>query len=455
MSESLNRNLLRLTTLLQLEQRARRAAPDELAFVMVNETAGLLPYRQAVLWQCGRRGGDGRVLAVSGVADPDGDGPYLAWLRRLLRRVARGPRARTIHAFGRADVAEDPDLDSGWRDWLPDAALWVPLTDPAGRLGGGLLFLRGEAWGEAEQHLFGYLGEAYGHAWAARAGRAGFRTGGWRGRLGGTRTAAVAAALLLAAAFIPVRQSVLAPAEVVPTAPTLVRASIDGVVDRVHVEPNQPVAAGQPLLSLDATRLQARLKVALKARDIARAQYLQAIQQAVADPRAKARLAVLEAEVEQQAAEVEYVRSLLARVEIAAPHAGVAIFDDVNEWAGRPVSTGERILLLADPEKVELEIRVPLGDALALALEPGAEVAFFLNVAPDRPVSARLVSASYRSAPAPDGVRAYRVAAVFADGTEPPRIGLEGVAKIYGPETTAGMWVLRRPLAVARQWLGQ
>ncbi|HEV7370293.1 efflux RND transporter periplasmic adaptor subunit [Arenibaculum sp.] len=453
MSESLNRNLLRLTTLLQLEQRARRAAPDELAFVMVNETAGLLPYRQAVLWRCARRG-DGRVLAVSGVADPDGDGPYLAWLRRLLRRVAGGPRAQAIHAFGRQDVADDPDLDAGWREWLPDAALWVPLADPAGRLGGGLLFVRGEPWGEAEQHLFGYLGEAYGHAWAARTGRGGFGAG-WRPRLGGARTAAAAAVLLLAAAFIPVRQSVLAPAEVVPTAPTLVRASIDGVVDRVHVDPNQPVETGQPLLSLDATRLQARLKVALKARDIARAQYLQAIQQAVADPRAKARLAVLEAEVEQQGAEVEYVQSLLARVEIAAPHAGIAIFDDVNEWAGRPVSTGERILLLADPAKVELEIRVPLSDALALALEPGAEIAFFRNVAPDRPVDARLASASYRSAPTPDGVRAYRVTAAFADGAEPLRIGLEGVAKIYGPETTAAMWVLRRPLAVARQWLGQ
>src|SRR3712207_5366708 len=149
MSESLNRQLLRMTTLLQLEQRARRAARDELAFLMVNETAALVPYHQAVLWQCGRKG-KGRVAAVSGLAVPDRDGPYLLWLRRVLRTVAGGPNARTIHALTAEDltVAGEVDPAAGWRDWLPAHALWVPLIGPLGDLPGGMLLVRQDPWSE-------------------------------------------------------------------------------------------------------------------------------------------------------------------------------------------------------------------------------------------------------------------------------------------------------------------
>jgi hypothetical protein len=42
--------------------------------------------------------------------------------------------------------------------------------------------------------------------------------------------------------------------------------------------------------------------------------------------------------------------------------------------------TGERIILLADPAKVQIAIRLPVEDALSL--EPGAAVKLYLNVAP-------------------------------------------------------------------------
>jgi len=47
---NLEAQLFGLSTLVQLVKRARHAAPvQELGFVMVNETHGLVPYRQAVL----------------------------------------------------------------------------------------------------------------------------------------------------------------------------------------------------------------------------------------------------------------------------------------------------------------------------------------------------------------------------------------------------------------------
>ena len=56
-----------LGLLAQLARRARHAATvEELAFLAVNETHGLMPYRQAALWQR-EAAGAGRIVALSGV----------------------------------------------------------------------------------------------------------------------------------------------------------------------------------------------------------------------------------------------------------------------------------------------------------------------------------------------------------------------------------------------------
>ncbi|HYH39680.1 MAG TPA: HlyD family efflux transporter periplasmic adaptor subunit [Azospirillum sp.] len=447
MSSALNLQLMRMATLLQLEQRARRASRAELGFVMVNETAQLLSYHQAVFWEWDGRGA-GRVAAVSGVTAPDPAGPFPTWLKGLLTERSRAPGAATLHALTAADAG--PAMAEGWAEWLPPHALWVPLCAPDGGLVGALLLTRQEPWAEADRHLMSYLGEAYAHALVLSAMRR--PRVPWRRRATVGRLAAVAVLLaVLALAAVPVRQSVLAPAEVVPHAPTLARSPFDGVVDRFHVAPNDVVAAGQPLVSLDTTQLRTRLKVAQKAREMAQAEYLQAAQQALADPRAKAKLAVLQARLEQQAAEAAYVAGLIERAEITAPTAGVAVFSDVNDWIGKPVTIGERILQIADPGDVELEIRLPVGDAATL--EAGAKILFFRNVAPDQPVAATLSFASYRAEPMIEGGYGYRLKAGFEAGREPLRIGLKGTAKIYGEPMPLGLILLSRPLAVLQRWL--
>src|SRR5690606_397482 len=87
-------------------------------------------------------------------------------------------------------------------------------------------------------------------------------------------------ALLLLLLLIPVRQTALAPGEVVALDALAVAAPLDGVVKTVHVRPNQPVKAGDVLFSLDDTTLRSRLEVALRSVAVADAEYLSATQQA-------------------------------------------------------------------------------------------------------------------------------------------------------------------------------
>jgi hypothetical protein len=447
---ALNYQLLRLGALLELERRARAAARDELGFLIVNETAGVVPYQQAALWQDASAGAE--PLLLSGVASAERGGPYYIWLERvfaaLTRDEAHPAAAGEPRVVGPADLPDS--LASEWAEWFPEQALLCPLgwreTAPIGYL----LLGRADAWADSDRQLLDALAGTYAQSLLLH-GRA--RKPSIVQQLAvRKRPLAIAAVVLLAIAIVPVRESVLAPAEVVPVDPAPVRAPFDGVVGALRVEPNQAVHAGQPLVSFDRTQLQTRYEVAKKALDMAREEYADTSQQAMSDDRAKARLAMLASKVEQDQAEVAYDEDMLGRAEITTPVDGVAIFDDSSEWIGRPVVLGERIMVVASPKRTQLQIEVPVSSVVSF--KPGAEVVFFSNLQPDEPAYGKLTFASYSSTVAADGVMSYafRAALDHPQGSA-LRLGLKGTAKIYGPRRALVLWLLRRPLAVLREWL--
>ena len=142
---------------------------------------------------------------------------------------------------------------------------------------------------------------------------------------------------------------------------------------------------------------------------------------------------------------------MLSRVTISAPSDGVAVYTDPSEWEGRPVSIGERIMLLANPNSTEIEIQLPVADVIAM--EAGARVRLFLNVDPHNPIEGTVRFANYQATLTPENTLAYRVVADFAEPVS-PRIGLKGTAKLYGDRTLLILYVLRRPLASLRQMTG-
>jgi multidrug efflux pump subunit AcrA (membrane-fusion protein) len=255
----------------------------------------------------------------------------------------------------------------------------------------------------------------------------------------------------IAAAMIPVRASMLAPAEIVAAEPFAVRAPFDGVVDSIHVTPNARVHKGDVLIALDITERQAKAEVAQKALEIARAEYAEATQQAMSDPRQKGRLAILQSKVEQAQVEYDYDRTMLRRASVVAPQDGVAVFDDPHQWIGRPVTLGERIMVVAPPQSPDLDISVPIADVVTF--QTGADVTFFPNVTPDQPWRGHLLYASYGSAPSADGVLSYQFRARLDDPQGGLRLGLKGTAKVFGQHEPFALWALRRPIAIVRAWL--
>jgi len=109
------------------------------------------------------------------------------------------------------------------------------------------------------------------------------------------------------------------------------------------------------------------------------------------------------------------------------------------------------VLEVADPNQLDMEINLSVGDAIAL--EPGAKTLLFLNIDPMISLPGTLYRIAY-DLHETEGTLAYRLRSSFDDGVTPLRIGMRGVAKLYGKKTTLFLYVFRRPIAAMRQWLG-
>ncbi|RDD63069.1 efflux RND transporter periplasmic adaptor subunit [Ferruginivarius sediminum] len=440
------------STFLELERAARHAESVEaLSFTMVNETRRLLQYRQAVLASGGGTAGL-RVDYVSGVSVVERDAPFVRWVGRAMAALggAYGGAHGEAKAAPRAVTEDDvpAELRDGWREWGAGQVLLVPLVAPDGERLGLLWLSREMPWHAGDSVLAERLADCYAHAWRALAGkRAGRRRRRWPRVL-----TALAVASALGALAVPVPQSALAPAEVVASKPRVVAAPMNGVIAEMHVRPNQQVASGDALFSFEASELESAVAVAERSLAIAEAELRRAAQGAFADREQTAQLRILEAKRDLRAAELAHARERLSRVTVKAEQAGVAVYTDANDWIGRPVQTGERVMQVADPRHTRLRVDLPVKDAIAL--EPGAKVALFLDTAPLERIPAVLESASYEARVTPGDVLAYRVLADFTGKRERPRIGLKGTAKLLGDPVPLAMYLFRRPVAAARQWLG-
>lgn len=431
------------------QARARAAnTVAELGFSIANDAYDLMGFRQALVFD--GAGPSARLSTVSGLARPTEDSPYLLWLRRawpwLQQRAAAKPGWLAMP--DPSDGTPENVID-GWREWWPAGAFAVPLARRSGETLGWVLFLLDQPPTEGQVHALAQLVQTWSYCWEMLAGKPRKSwTGRWLNRAGRR----VLWLLLLAALFIPVRQTALAPAEIIALEAETVAAPLEGVIKTIHVRPNQPVKAGEPLFSLDDTTLRNRLEVAQKSVAVADAELQTVTQKSFDSFQSKGELALLSGRANEKRAELAAVRAQLARIDVLAPQDGVAVFGDPHDWLGRPVTTGERIMLLANPATPGVLMYLPVADAITL--EPGAQVRLFLTVRPLSPMDAKLSETSYQATLSPEGVASYRLRAVFDDAQEQARIGLRGTAKIYGERVLLGYYLLRRPLATLREWSG-
>ena len=258
--------------------------------------------------------------------------------------------------------------------------------------------------------------------------------------------------IILIVLALPVPLTVLAPAEIVAVHPAIIRSPVEGVVEKVFVEPNQEVRIGDMLFQMDAVSQRNEMAVAQKIYGSLKAQYAQLSRQALTNPESKWRLAETAGRLRQQKTRIRFFEDLIDRLTMSAPVRGSVIIDDPSSWKGRPVNLGEKIMSLADEKLIEVEAWLSVADAIDLP--PGSPIRIYLNSDPLTPVDAVLRTYSYEARSRSGGNYAYQIRGRILNKKHLPRLGLRGTARLEGEKVSIAYWIFRRPIVALRQFFG-
>lgn len=432
-----------LAALLQFEGEVRRwTTVPELTYYVANEMRSIVGYDQMFILRQARIGEGYRVITASSIATVDRNAPLVQAIEKAVGELVQTQGVNRAHDFEAAALVSDAVLaEYPFTHWR-----WQPLLDSEGKAFGGLLVARRERVRQAEAFRFERVADTVGHSWRAltrdkpvrRIKRATRRE---------KRAALVAIGVLC---LFPVQLTALAPVEVVAARPFVVAAPFSGVIERILVPPNGPVKVGQPVLRFDNTKLRNDLDVAVEKLQVARARIERSTNLAI-DVREESReISLMRAEYELAQADHDYARDLLARAEIAAPEAGMALYSDRRDWEGRAVNVGDPILQIVNPKDIEFRIDLPTKEQMSLS--QGSQVKVWLDAQPLWAIDARLETVSYQARPTADGILSFAVVARPVADT--PRVGSRGTAKVYGRWVPLIYSVLRRPISSFRQFVG-
>jgi multidrug efflux pump subunit AcrA (membrane-fusion protein) len=437
-----------LIRLLRVEGEARAAKSlEELMALIANETQLLLRARQSFV---ARPGVTGRleIEIGSSLGKIDRNTPLIQSLELELARLKVEAGFALLRAFQLWPSESTPKSAEHAAQYPYRDALWMPIQGRTGQFFSGLLLVRDEPWQKSDLVLAQRLMLSFAQAWAWLATSEPVRS-----NITFThKRAAVIGVMVLATSLFPVSLTTLAPLEIVARDPFLVTAPMDGIIESIPVSPGSAVKRGEILVRFASTVLRNRHEVAEREVEVADTRVKKTMLAAVSDMRARHELAIAQAELAVKTAERDYARDMLTRSVVVAERAGLAVFGDKRDILGKPVSTGERIMDIADPSEIDVRISVPVGDSIVLGAEKRAKI--FLDSSPLNPLPANVVTSDYHAKPHDGGAVAYRVTARFEDQAQAPRLGLRGTAQLYGGRVALIYYVFRRPLTAARQWIG-
>lgn len=427
-----------------------------LQFLLLNDTIDVLPYARAFLFHQVR--GTWQPVAASGTTTFGRDTELAASLRAAAGRL---PDPSTAQALPGDPLPERDGGSSNPSDYAtPSHVAWIPI--PVHGIPGAALWLErvGDAWGASEIHVLTRLAEGYGAAWERFVPK-GTPSPATAWRRWGVRTlvlAAVAYVLFLH----PFQLRITAPCEVVPSDPYLVAAPETGIVETVHVRPGEWVEPGTVLFEYDSRISHQEWLIARQQVQVTEAELKKAEGRALRDNEALSDMAILRHRLAQDRIRLGLAEQRMERLVVRAPVAGEIRIERPEAWRGTPVSTGQRILEIADPARTEVELWIDQDDHADL--RPGTQISVFLHAAPEVRLRGEVKYIAPVVGIGPGESPAFRAVGVWVDaeggegtdGHATPRVamGLRGTAVLSGPETSVAYWLVRRPWISLRRYFG-
>lgn len=442
-----------IAQLLQLEENCRNCEEvKELAYIIVNETRELVLYDQGVLLS--NMDNKLNVEAISDVSVVEGTSPFTQWINDVTKRLVKLDNASSLHVVNIAkDLTEQQKTEM--KDFSPINLIWVPLkmTRQNVDIEYYLLLFKNTIWQDKEKALLKHIGSSYRY----------FLFSLYKSNFKLLRKSSsffnkymkVIIVILILIMFLPIRLTVLSPLEVKAKNPIVVTSPLNGAVDAITVTPDQTVKKGDLLVKLENIDFKNSYIIAERTFEVAKAQLHTTKQNSFIDYKLKSKIAGLEAEVKLKKAEMDFAKIQFDKTIIKAENNGTIVINDPNEWSGKPVVVGEKILLIANQQNIQTQIMLPVTDAIFL--NENALVKIFFDNDPLNTWSGKISQIYYEPELTPQGILSYKIIADFDQIDENgyiPKIGLRGTAKIYSDEVTLFFYLFKKPITSIRQWIG-
>lgn len=413
-----------------------------LIFLILNDTAQVIRYDRSLLWNLEQR--KPKLLGVSGQVKVNVSTDLAKTWQRLVQDLKDPNKSRIL-------TSEDFNREQGlWESYQKSsyrpAVLWVPIVSRQKiRMGFWLERWEGREWTQQEGEILQSLAQSYGIAWEKFLSRtpAYLKKWLWKGAL---------ALAVLALLFIRIPLRVVAPCEVVPKDPYLITAPLEDIIEKITVKPGQTLKADEVVAEYDKRVALQTLKIAQEQTRVAEQDLSRAKTLAFRDEKSLAEVSVLTAKLKKEEANLSLAKYRASQLLIRTPIAGIAMLENPDEWRGKPVKVGEKILLIIDPEKTKIRLWIPEKDHVILDLSQPIKI--FLNTTPTVNRTAFLSFISNASSVTEKNVVSFMAEADWKEYQPDVRPGLKGTAILYGERVSLFYWLIRKPWGSFREYVG-
>ena len=425
---------------------------QKLIFIILNDTHHLVPYDRAVLWEIFDKSSP-KLLGVSGQATYNTSSELVQKWQSL---ISSATDLDTVHVADPEDFGTNGNLYLEYQNAKPSTILLMPIW----RKGNQRVVLWLEKWEEQQSKpvfseekikiLEEYLIPGYKAAWNKTAPVHIFSK--LHGYLDKKRLTVIGLGLLLLLLLVRVPLRIVAPCEVVADNPYIIAAPLDGIIAQMTVKPGEYVEKGTVLYEYDTREAMHDLATSKKQLEMAQSELVRTMSSGIEDTKALDEMALENIKIKKEQQDLDYAKYRVSQLKGAAPESGVAVFENADEWRGKPVKIGEKIMFIADPNKTKVRIYIPESDNVVLKLP--TEIKVFLNPYPETTLHAKLTYISQETIITETHIPSFIGEAKWDQQDPIIKLGLKGNAVISGENVSVLYYILRKPIESVRKFLG-
>lgn len=406
----------------------KTAREQELIFLILNDTASVARYDRAVLWNLDKV----QVIGVSGQATVSKQTDLMRRWKEAVKGISDPEKIQLITS---SDIPSTTSV------------LWLPIF-AHGKLALGLWLERWNEgkWSKEEVEILQFLMAGYGAAWEKFHKKFVLRKHLRRPLTVGM----LIAFCLLFLIRLPLR--VVAPSEVVPKDPVVITAPLEGIIELITVTPGQDVEKGTLLFEYDKRVPLEELRIAQKKVQIIKAEVDRSQALGLKDKKALAELGTNLLKLKKEKLDLELAEYRASQLNVKSPVPGVAMVDNPEEWHGKPVKVGEKVMVIGNPKNTKIRMWIPEDDNITIDYNKPLKV--FLNVNPEKSRKAHLIYISDYTHVTEKSVTSFIGEAEWDDQAPDIKLGLKGTTILYGEDVTLFYWIVRKPWGYVRRFFG-